>query len=694
MAHHASKHGRLCRYCEQIPLDIGQLRQAGKPSKWGLGTVSRVRQSKCRLCRFISFLLYEDGRTDPMSSAGVYTELNLEWTQKQCFIVNVAGGIQIYFLRNLDRDFRFDRAFRLVPGAGLTIDFQRIRGWMDMCSDKHVGHCKRLTRKAHYAKPVQYSYPELDLLRFIDVQDQCIVETKVICPYVALSYVWGLPDTLRLTTSNKADLIKPGALQQYEYFIPRTICDAVFLAQKIGQRYLWCDALCLIQNDPDDVSRGINTMDLIYENSELTIVAACGHDANAGLPGVHEGTRLQPKFNKEIMPGVRLGGYITLDQRMKRSVYSSRAWTFQEQFLSARCLFFIDNVVYFRCHSATLFEFFDPALDSETVLLEHRGSNFDITSMLPAAMHMLKPFRDFTIFIMYYTQRSLTKQDDILIAMGGIIQRLSRKMRCRFLEGLPTATFDLSILFRCSKTPLRRRHGFPSYSWAGWKGSLSFTHMAIDVNGWLDTSTWIVWYKRSPGGVVNLVWDILANEDFPYGDNEHIGYRQRRPFQLPVSLSLPFPTGRTQPTEDLDRTIPVLNYPVLQFWTLSALFNIEIVDNLQSIALIIGKLGTTCGALYLDDQEGSASFGSTEPCELIALSAVGRSSVRRVFSSVLPASLPEIDRLHNTEFWYNVMLLMWRDGLAERRGIGFITQEAFINKSLPPGIHWKEIVLG
>ncbi len=72
------------------------------------------------------------------------------------------------------------------------------------------------------------------------------------------------------------------------------------LAQKIGERYIWCDALCLIQNDPDDVDRGIKSMDLIYENAELTVVAACGHDANAGLPGVHKSTRMRPRFSWEI----------------------------------------------------------------------------------------------------------------------------------------------------------------------------------------------------------------------------------------------------------------------------------------------------------------------------------------------------------------------------------------------------------
>lgn len=332
MPRHDIKHSRLCRYCTQIPLNTDQLKQTPKKSRWDLGTVGRVQQSECKLCRFISFLLYEDTRTRGHDFTDSDLELILEWTGDGGFMLDskssyIPWGMRIYYLRNSDTDFHVDRVFSLTSNVGRTVDFERIRGWIDICRDKHVGHCTRLARKAHYNKPIQDSYPKLELLRFIDVQDQCVVETKVARPYAALSYVWGLADTLHLTTYNKADLTQPDALRRYGMFIPKTIRDAAVLVEKIGQRYLWCDALCLIQNDPDDVERGVDTMDLVYENAELTIVAACGHDAKAGLPGVREGTRLQPTYSKEIIPGVRLGGYIALDQRMAHSVYSSRAWT-------------------------------------------------------------------------------------------------------------------------------------------------------------------------------------------------------------------------------------------------------------------------------------------------------------------------------------------------------------------------------
>jgi len=63
------------------------------------------------------------------------------------------------------------------------------------------------------------------------------------------------------------------------------------LVSAIGERYLWVDSLCLIQDDPADMKNGIDHMDLVYEGAIMTIIAAIGNHINAGLPGLHPGTR-------------------------------------------------------------------------------------------------------------------------------------------------------------------------------------------------------------------------------------------------------------------------------------------------------------------------------------------------------------------------------------------------------------------
>lgn len=82
--------------------------------------------------------------------------------------------------------------------------------------------------------------------------------------------------------------------------LPRTIRDAVDFVSRLGERLLWVDALCLIPDDPLDIQRGTTVMDLIYGNSILTIAAAGGKDADAGLAGVHPGTRVATQHIEAI----------------------------------------------------------------------------------------------------------------------------------------------------------------------------------------------------------------------------------------------------------------------------------------------------------------------------------------------------------------------------------------------------------
>jgi hypothetical protein len=40
--------------------------------------------------------------------------------------------------------------------------------------------------------------------------------------------------------------------------LPKTINDAILFMKAMGERYLWVDSLCLVQDDEKDVSLGIS----------------------------------------------------------------------------------------------------------------------------------------------------------------------------------------------------------------------------------------------------------------------------------------------------------------------------------------------------------------------------------------------------------------------------------------------------
>lgn len=69
----------------------------------------------------------------------------------------------------------------------------------------------------------------------------------------------------------------------------------------------------------------------------MIVVAACGNDANAGLPGVKEGTRNACQNTGEIYRGVEVGIVKGLDTLLKKSVYNTRAWTYDLQLTRVKC---------------------------------------------------------------------------------------------------------------------------------------------------------------------------------------------------------------------------------------------------------------------------------------------------------------------------------------------------------------------
>jgi len=64
----------------------------------------------------------------------------------------------------------------------------------------------------------------------------------------------------------------------------QTIKDAMQLVVHLGERHLWVDAVCFIQNVYEDRDAQIWSIDIVYGASVLNVVATGDGDAQAGLP--------------------------------------------------------------------------------------------------------------------------------------------------------------------------------------------------------------------------------------------------------------------------------------------------------------------------------------------------------------------------------------------------------------------------
>ncbi|KAF4466688.1 hypothetical protein FALBO_6453 [Fusarium albosuccineum] len=648
----------LCEYCSQIPLDPRGLDledDQNKRWRYPLGTGARIKNSSCPFCRLVFYTFSED-----FIAAQCPGMVDVKWVAvtggrsgllASCSWSDTRSNTWIGFSSRMEP--RVDqygskretsRNYFIEPWIMPVVDAARILRWISSCEQLHSSACAVPTDLT-FAK----AFRGLHLLCLLDVEANCLVERTSLEKYVALSYVWGAVSNFRLTKANRPALLKPGSLKRVFDMLPNTIKDAIVFVRRLGCRYLWVDALCLLQNDAGDLELGVDVMDLIYERAWLTVVASGGHDANARLPGVQEGTRKGSHNTFEVIPGVEMGVVTGLDGLLKSSVYNTRAWTFQEQVLSRRVLYFIEDKVFYRCRAAEHAEHLADNLSQNKLAT--------LRSRLSGSFLMTRPVIDYSTMLFYYTQRALTNQNDAPRAMAGIIRRFTEVMKCQFFQSLPTVMFDRFVIFHTDSTALHRRPSFPSYSWIGWRGPIRVDLYLNDygsgdvTNLLLRDRTWIIWYKRSPSGITNLVWDPDANPSFPLRDMEYVGYRSGRVFSDEARISN--------------------------------------IDVFMATGYLADSNNTTCGFVCLDGFEETTFFESQGAFEIILLSEAFSHPLHKEKNRQWQDAYP----LATNEWtYYNVLLLEWQGGIAERRGFGVLHQGA-IDFSLAPGPRWKEIFL-
>ena len=133
--------------------------------------------------------------------------------------------------------------------------------------------------------------------------------------------------------------------------LPRVIRDATQLVVKLGFRYLWVDALCIVQDSLAEQQRLIDGMDRIYESAYATIIIPGCQNSDCAIPGV---STERPKINE------MMGTFITEEHRIYFGTYlqdledhvtsgswQKRGWTLQEQLLSRRCLYLTKSEAFF-----------------------------------------------------------------------------------------------------------------------------------------------------------------------------------------------------------------------------------------------------------------------------------------------------------------------------------------------------------
>jgi hypothetical protein len=436
------------------------------------------------------------------------------------------------------------------------------RTWLSKCDAQHAA-CK-----------LDHSSQDFDFtFRVIDVQEGRLVNAPPNVRYVALSYVWGGVKQVMLKRCNKQFLEQSGSITPEglaeatgEYArvkeeveaegrtVPQTIREAIRLCQLINERYLWIDSLCIIQDDEIQMETGawtntdklaqIPRMDIIYGASALTVIAACGSDSNAGLPGINPTNTRTVQTMGDIGDQSFVSIQIDPIEAFWRSIWVSRAWTFQEFLLSRRHLIFLPEQVVFHCRTLGWsedhpVEYIDDGATDQTRWSPSWDRSWQLNPLkVPVRSKWAEDVFFPEIFInQFYAswlenflQRRLTVSSDILFAFDGGLSA-SKQFLGTFHHGLPVSYFCETLNWMIGQAPAawnskspyqgltQRRSGFPSWSWTGWMWDLPPTetfNLSYQVNSlkkWRRVGIWSI--RASTDGDLEP-WSITTPDVAPW----------------------------------------------------------------------------------------------------------------------------------------------------------------------------------
>jgi hypothetical protein len=693
----------LCVTCSKIPFATMAL--GGVRPTWDFGNLEAIwSRLSCPFCALVRSAIEDAKATHDLPLFSLHTKVYVTWSfTNRFFFIDAEGWA---FGHSLYTRLRFtsgsNATARILDKS--QIDLSRPAVWLRDCLQQHESKCPR---------PLHKEDRTVSFFRVIDVVNMCIVDSGIDSVYLALSYVWGKAQTrsFRLTTSTRQQLQQPGSLGRHLEALPRTIRDAIELTRRIGvTNLLWIDALCLIQDEPEDMAAGIQIMDTIYEQALCTIVVANGDDADHGIHGVLPTSRIRKQPTYEVAPELHLVQSKTMEDLIKGTKYSSRAWTFQEYALSRRRLVIVGGVIYLQCRTKTWSEdVLDHAYSQQAIGMinlfqdEFQDESLDVYNVL-------------TTTIFHYSSRQMTHSGDVLNAMSGIMRRIGRTAGTSFLMGIPVNAFDLYLLFTTTGDSISRRQGFPSWSWCGWVGKIFYNpvytiYFRHDVDGkveWTARSTWTQWWKRSPSDGLSPVWEPLVAIDMPQGDL-HYPYSTRclPVHHLPASLQQKPMPSMMHPGSAVwkGRTLePARPYPLLHFWAVSAKFKCLESRRGQSDLRPDRRVRLYdvdeqyVGHLYLDKQALSrpssdlpiGNEGVVDAATELEVIVLSLGSFTSEFRGELLPNATSVELMERLCF---VLYIEWMsDGVAERRGLGQL-KIAALDKAIE-GPAWKEILLG
>ncbi|KAF5625838.1 triacylglycerol lipase V precursor [Fusarium tjaetaba] len=312
----------------------------------------------------------------------------------------------------------------------------------------------------------------------VDTNDSSIVRLIVtaedlhkdfIPRYLTLSYCWGSTNEHAKTTRATIAARREGIAV---HDLPKTIQDAIQLTRLLKFRYLWIDAICIIQSDIDDVylddwNTEAPRIGAYYLHSKCLISASAASDSSQGLY-VEQSARRYPLSTCALAFSNDKQEYISLlvprpspSEDWSAEPLRSRGWCLQEAVLSPRILHWSKHALIWQCNGTTKSLAYGSDLDTARDIRASQ-SHLSLAQEPDSAMG-----EAWTELISRYSKMHFTFETDRLIAIQGLANRLVDLHGGEYFAGVFHSHLADGLLWKNSYDKAHNAlNGVPTWSWA------------------------------------------------------------------------------------------------------------------------------------------------------------------------------------------------------------------------------------
>ncbi|KAK0701326.1 heterokaryon incompatibility protein-domain-containing protein [Lasiosphaeris hirsuta] len=345
-------------------------------------------------------------------------------------------------------------------------------------------------------------------------------------PYLALSYVWGGPQPMT-TTTNIDKYVSTGIPLS---ILPPTIRDAITVTRSLGQKYLWIDALCILQDSGADKVRQLGEMRRIYRDSYLTLNAACAASTWEGFLSKPRPQRIphaRVPFRSSSTAAV---GVVCLAKRLDTDAADAsrtywdelepiayRGWTLQEKLLPPRSLVYARDTLKYHCQTDVVSiggALCEPSTGMRLPRAIYDSANEGKGTL--SAQERKVARQAWLSIVFMYTLRQISHEDDKLPAVGGVAEQYAMVTGEQYLAGLWSGSLLFDLLWSVhsagtddAKKRRPARYRAPSWSWASVDGLIEAR--------WLEETAAAVGANLRQAEVVGF-WVALAADEAPFGE--------------------------------------------------------------------------------------------------------------------------------------------------------------------------------